>query len=232
VVADILWQEFSTLCAEGPTAAELAHAVAGFEESLDGEAETVRESDLADAAYRHVSELPFIGIEEGLEAWRGVTPEAATRSLRASQAGALLYVPEEAPYAGPGGVGRQHMCNVLPDLPAGTVFRTPALARLVSRSARLTLVVADGQLVHRDADGDVHGVPWDVVEAVVPVDDDRGVAVVGRNNCVVVVHPDLYGRRAVEKVLESVRAHVPAQRWLRRRPQPADAGAGALDPTR
>ena len=232
-VAGILWDQYSDLCHEGPTAEELAHAVAGFEEQIDGEAEAVAEADLTDAAYRYVSGLPFVSVAQGLEAWRGVTAEAATRSLRASRAGALLYVPEEAPYAGPaGGGGRRHMCNVLPELPAGSVFRTPALARMLSRATRLTLVVADGQLVHRDADGDVHGVAWDVVEAVVPIDDERGVAVVGRNNCVVVVHPDLYGRRAVEKVLQSVRAHVPEQRWLRRRPVPDAAETRALEPTR
>jgi hypothetical protein len=233
-VAGILWDEYSALCAEGPTAAELAHAVAGFEEHIDGEAEAVAESDLADAAYRHVVGLPFIGTAAGLEAWRGVTPEAATRALRASRDSALLYVPEEASYAGPvDGADRLPMCNLLPELPDGSVFRTPALARLVSRSTRLTLVLADDQIAHRDPDGDVHGVPWDLVEAVVPVDDDRGVAVVGRNNCVVVVHPDLYGRRAVEKVLQSVRAHVPEQRWLRRRTLPDVAeGARALEPTR
>jgi hypothetical protein len=64
------------------------------------------------------------------------------------------------------------------------------------------------------------------------VDEDRGVAVVGRNNCVVVVHPDIYGRRAAEKVLQSVRAHVPEQRWLRRRTVPdVVERAGALGTT-
>ena len=51
---------------------------------------------------------------------------------------------------------------------------------------------------------------------VAPVDGSRGIVVVGRNLCTVVVPPQVYGRKTIERVIAAVRAHVPAERWLRR----------------
>ncbi|NEK58030.1 insulinase family protein [Geodermatophilus sabuli] len=210
-VADLLWRTSTELAATGPTPAELAHAVAGFEEDLDADPRAVAESELADAAYCAVSGLPFRPVEDVLEGWRAVTPERVATSLAQGLDTAILYVPEGSGYAGPGApVERRFLCNVTPQLPVGTVFRPPLLTRLVDRGSRVHLVVGDGGLAHRDADGDVHTVPWELVEAAVPTEDGRGVFVVGRNLCAVLVDEDRFGRRAVA----AVRARVPAPRWV------------------
>jgi hypothetical protein len=226
-VAGIVWHQFSTLCQDGPTAEELAHALAGFEEDVDGDPEAVVTSDLADAAQCAVTGMRPFRVAEALAAWRAVTPADVVRSLRAAWPSALLYVPEWAQYAGPAGpVERRFTCNVVPGLPAGTVFQPPALTRALRKEARLTVVVSDAVLAHADADGDVHCIPWDVVEAVAPIDESKGFVVVGRNLCTIVVHPEIYGRKTAERIVEAVRAHVPPERWLQRRAMPDLAPAG------
>ena len=140
-----------------------------------------------------------------------MTPEAAAAALRETLPGAVLMVPEGVD-PGPldGGIERRFLCNLVPALPGGTTFRPPLLARLLSRAARrMLLVVADDVLGHRDCDGDAHAIPWAEVEAAVPVVEGEGVFVVGRNLCVIEVHEDVYGRRAVE----AVRARIPAHVW-------------------
>ncbi|WP_324274312.1 hypothetical protein [Blastococcus brunescens] len=80
----------------------------------------------------------------------------------------------------------------------------------MNKAARISIVVTDDGLAERDADGDGHLIPWPEVEAVVPADDGRGYQVVGRNMCGIVVHEELYGRRAVAAVRERIPAHL----WL------------------
>ncbi|MBB3678198.1 insulinase family protein [Modestobacter versicolor] len=226
-VAGIVWQQFSTLCQDGPTAEELAHALAGFEEDVDSEPDAVVASDLADAALCAVTGMRPFPVAEALAAWRAVTPADVVASLRTAWASALLYVPEWAHYAGPAGpVERRYTCNVVPGLPAGTVFQPPAVSRALKRQVRLTVVVNDAVLAHSDADGDVHCIPWDAVEAVAPIDESRGVVVVGRNLCSIVVHPEVYGKKTAERIVEAIRGHVPAERWLQRRPAPTLAPVG------
>ncbi|MGY1735232.1 hypothetical protein [Geodermatophilus sp. SYSU D00684] len=197
-VAGLLWQTFAELCADGPDAAEVAHAVAGLEAELDDE--DAVGTELADAAYCAATGLPFRPAADTLAAWRAVTPAQVTAALRRAGATAVLGVPDTAAWDGPAGVARRPLCGTLRELPAGTVFRPPLLRRLLDPAARVALVVSDDGLAHTDADGDVHGIPWSRVEAVVPTDDGRGVSVVGRDLCGVRVHPDLYGRRAVAAV--------------------------------
>jgi hypothetical protein len=226
-VAGIVWQQFSALCQDGPTAEELAHALAGFEEDVDSDPEAVATSDLADAAQSAVTGMRPFRVADALAAWRAVTPADVVQSLRTVWPSALLYVPEWAQYAGPAGpVERRYTCNVIPGLPAGTVFQPPAVSRALKRQVRLTVVVSDAVLAHADADGDVHCIPWDAVEAVAPIDESRGIVVVGRNLCSIVVHPEMYGKRTAERIVEAVRAHVPPARWLTRRSavEPAPAG--------
>jgi hypothetical protein len=210
-VADLLWRTCTELSASGPTPAELAHAVAGFEEDLDADPRAVAESELADAAYCAVSGLPFRPVQQVLDGWRAVSSERVAAALGRALDTAILYVPDGSDYAGPGlPVERRFLCTVTPQLPAGAVFRPPLLTRLFDPGSRVALVVGDAGLGYRDADGDVHAVPWDLVEAAVPTDDGRGAFVVGRNLCGVLVHEDRFGRRAVE----ALRARVPAPRWL------------------
>ncbi|MGY1731921.1 hypothetical protein ACI798_10385 [Geodermatophilus sp. SYSU D01045] len=203
-VAALLWRTFAELSADGPDAAEVAHAVAGLEAELDDE--DAVGTELADAAYCAATGLPFRPAADTLAAWRAVTPAQVTAALRRAAATAVLAVPDTAAWDGPAGVARRPLCGTLPELPAGTVFRPPLLRRLLDPAARVALVVSDDGLAHTDADGDVHGIPWSRVEAVVPTDDGRGVSVVGRDLCGVRVHPDLYGRRAVAAVTGRVPA--------------------------
>ena len=230
-VAGIVWQQFSALCQDGPSAEELAHALAGFEEDTDGDPEGVVTADLADAAQSLVTGVAPLPVADALAAWRAVTPADVVRSLRAAWSSALLYVPGWAGYAGPAGsIERRYACDVVPGLPDGEVFRPTALTRAVHKQARVALVVSDTELAHRDADGDCHAIPWALVEAVFPVTDDAGVpalVVVGRNMCCLTVHPAVYGRRTAERITAALRARVPAERWLTRRPAPAVGTAPA-----
>ncbi|MGY1682848.1 hypothetical protein [Geodermatophilus sp. SYSU D01176] len=227
-VAGLLWQAYTELCGSGPTAAELAHAVAGFEEELDADERAVVESELADAACCAVGGLPFRPVQDVLEAWREVTPDRVAAALRGTQPTAILYVPEEVDYAGPGGaVERRYVCNLQTELPVGQTFRPSALARLLSRgNSRLALVVGERELAHRDSDGDVHSIPWELVEAALPTQDGRAVVVVGRNLCSAVVDEERFGRRAVA----AVQARVPVARWLPRPAAPGDDLVGAASP--
>ncbi len=202
-VAALLWQTLAELCAAGPTAAEVAHAVAGLEAELDDEHAVG--AQLADAAYCAATGLPFRAAADTLASWRTVSPAQVTAALRRAEPTAVLAVPDTAAWDGPDPrVVRRPLCGTLPALPAGTPFRPPLLRRLFDPAERVLLVVSDDGLAHADADGDVHGIPWSRVEAVVPTDDGRGVSVVGRDLCCVRVHPDRYGRRAVAAVLERV----------------------------
>jgi zinc protease len=199
-VADLVWATVGELCADGPTRAEVAHAVAGLEAELDEE--DAVGAELADAAYCAATGLPFRPAAETLAAWRAVTPADVTAALRRAEPTAVLAVPDTAGWDGPAGMARRPLCGIVPELPAGTLFRPPWHRRLLDPAARVALVVSDGGLAHRDADGDVHGLPWSRVEALVPTDDGRGVTVVGRDLCTVLVHPDRYGPRALAAVLE------------------------------
>ncbi|WP_139173420.1 insulinase family protein [Geodermatophilus telluris] len=221
-VADLLWRTFAQLCADGPTPEEVAHAVAGLEAEHDDE--DAAGTELADAAYCAAVGLPFRAAADTLAAWRAVTPAAVTAALRGTEPTAVLAVPDTASWDGPAGVPRRPLCGTLPELPAGTVFRPRLLRRLLDPAARVALVVSDDGLAHTDADGDVHGIPWARVEAVVPTEDGRGVSVVGRDLCGVRVHPDLYGRRAVAAVTGRVPAAVVLPRPRAAEPDTVPAG--------
>ncbi|SNR87581.1 Predicted Zn-dependent peptidase [Geodermatophilus saharensis] len=199
-VADLVWRTFAELCADGPTPEEVGHAVAGLEAELDEE--DAAGAELADAAYCAATGLPFRPAAATLAAWRAVTPADATAALRRAEPTAVLAVPDTASWDGPAGVARRPLCGTLPELPEGTLFRPPLHRRLLDPAARVALVVSREGLAHRDADGDVHGVPWSRVEALVPTDEGRGLTVVSRDLCCVHVHPDRYGPRAVAAVLE------------------------------
>ncbi|TFV59857.1 hypothetical protein E4P41_11090 [Geodermatophilus sp. DF01-2] len=224
-VAGLLWQAYAQLCESGPSAAELAHAVDGFAEELDADERAVVESELADAAYCAVGGLPFRPVQEVLGNWRTTGTEEVAAALRGTWTTAVLSVPEGAAYEGPGDpVERRWVCGVQAHLPEGRTFRPPALARLLSRENRVALVVGERGLASRDADGDVHAIPWELVEAALPTEDGRAVLVVGRNLCTVLVDEDRYGRR----IVAALRDRVPAARWLPRPAAPAEGRPKAV----
>jgi hypothetical protein len=209
-VAEILWEQYSALSTAGPSEEEIRHAVDGLAEEVDGDPDAVTQSELAHAAFCSVAGIPFHAVSDVLAAWRAMTAERVTAALRAARDSAVLYVPEAARFPGIYGLHKRPMCNQVTELPRGVTFRTPALTRLVNKAARVSVVVGDDGLAERDADGDGHLIPWPEVEAVVPVDDGKGFQVVGRNMCGIVVHEEMYGRKAVE----AVRARIPAHLWL------------------
>ncbi|MGK5172571.1 hypothetical protein [Geodermatophilus sp. CPCC 205761] len=212
-VADLVWQQLVALGDAGPTPGELAHAVAGFEEELDADEQAVVEAELADAAYCTVAGLPFRPVHDVVRAWRATTPADVAAALRRARTTAVLAVPEGVRYPGPGApVEHRALCTLESVVPDGETFRPPLLTRLLRPVDRRTLVVGDTVLAHQDADGDVHRVPWELLECAVPTEDGRGVLVVGRNLCTVRVHEAVFGRRAVAVV----RARVPADRWVHR----------------
>ena len=208
-VARLLWEQYRDLAQRGPTWAELAHSVEGCAEFTAAGDDAVA-AELGRAAFCEVFGLPVRTAAQVLAEWREVTPEAAAAAVRATVATAILAAPEGVQLPGlDGGIDRRPLCNQVPVLPAGARFGPPLRARL-RRGRRQRLVVADEGLGYSDADGDVHVLPWDDVEAVVPADDGRGMLVVGRNLCAVDVHEELYGRRAVE----TVRERLPRGLWL------------------
>jgi hypothetical protein len=152
-----------------------------------------------------------------------VSPADAAAALRRTVATAVLMLPAEVdPGELPGGIERAHLCNLVPELPAGTRFRPPRLARLMNKQARLTLVVGHDGLGFQDDDGDRHFMHWSEIEAAVVTDEGYGLFVVGANLCAFVVHEDIYGRRAVDLV----RARIPEPRIL----QPATAAGSGTYP--
>lgn len=216
-VAAVLWEQYLELCERGPSAEDLAHAVAGFEEFLDSGDDAVT-SELVQASFAAVFGLPFRGADVALDEFRAVTPEAAAAALRATLPTAVLMVPHGVELEGLGaGIERRHLCNLVPELPPGATFRPPLLARVRHKEARMRLVVTEAGLAHGDADGDGHVIPWEEIEAAVPAVQGSGVFVVGRNLCGIDVHEDLYGRRAVE----AVRARLPQHVWV---PAPRRSG--------
>lgn len=219
-VARVLWEQFLDLVEHGPTAAELAHAVEGFAEDLDRGDETVL-GELTKAAVGSLFDLPYRSGADGLAAWRGVTPGQVAAALGRTLPTAVLVLPEGAD-PGPlaGGIERGNLCGLVPELPEGTTFRPPLLARALHREARLRLVVGEDVLALGDPDGDVHVIPWAQVEAAVPATEGQGVFVVGRDLCGIDVHEDLFGRRAVELV----RARLPRPAWVV--PAPRVGGGG------
>ncbi len=208
-VAGVLWEQYTALCADGPSASELAHAVDGLAEFLDSGDDAVA-AGLGQAAFAEVFGLPFRPAAEVLAGHRAVTPASAAAALRATVPTAVLMVPAGVDPALGEGIGRGHLCHLVPGLPAGATFRPPLLARVRSKEARLRLVVTDEGLAHLDADGDAHAIAWAEVEAALPAVEGSGVFVVGRNLCGVDVHEDLYGRRAVD----AVRARLPEHVWV------------------
>jgi hypothetical protein len=217
-VARLLWEQYTDLAERGPTAAELAHSVEGCSEFTAGGDDAVA-AELGRAAFGALFGLPFRPAAEVLEDWRVVTPRAAAAAVRETVPTAILAAPEGVELPGlPGGIDRRPLCNQVPVLPAGARFGPPLRARL-RRRGRGRLVVGVQALGHVDGDGDVHVLPWDEVEAVVPASDGRGMLVVGRNLCAVDVHEDLYGRRAVAVV----RARLPRELWLPAAQAPVDA---------
>lgn len=152
-VAQILWDQHAALSATGPTGEEIAHAVEGFAEELDGDDEGLAQSELADTAYRAVARIPFHPVAVVLADWRAMTPERVSAALRAARDSAVLYLPETATFAGIYGLHRRTMCNRQGDLPRGETFRTSALTRLVNKAARISIVVTDDGLAQRDVDG-------------------------------------------------------------------------------
>ncbi len=214
-VARLLWQQFEALCAAGPSAEEVAHAVAGFAEFTEGGDDLVL-TDLLRAAFCRVFGLPSRTAAESLAAWRTVEPHDVRTAARALRPSALLVLPEGVDPGPLEGIGRRHLCNVVPELPAGTTFRPPLLARLRHPAARTRLVVGDAGLAEQDADGDVHVIPWSEVEAAVAASTGEGVFVVGRNLCGIQVHEEVFGRRAVD----AVRARLPRHVWVSA-PRPA-----------
>ena len=220
-VARLLWAQYRDLGERGPTWAELAHAVEGCAEFSAAGDDAVA-ADLGRAAFCEVFGLPVRPARQVLGEWAAVTPEAAAAAVRATLGTAILAAPEGVALPGlDGGIDRRPLCNQVPVPPAGTRFGPPLRARL-GRGRRARLVVGPEALAHCDADGEVHVLPWDEVEAVVPADDGRGMLVVGRNLCAVDVREELYGRRAVE----AVRGRLRPDLWL---PAAVPAAAPTVD---
>jgi zinc protease len=200
-VGRVLWEQFRALCSPGPTAEEVAHVVEALAEELDTDpaGPDAVLGELTDAAGCLLDGVPYRPAADVLADWATVTPEQVRAELAAMSATALLHLPEGAPLGPAPAIEAVPWCGRLPELPAGTVYRAPLRSRLRG-GGKAALVVSPAGLAHRDDDGDVHSLPWEWVQAVVPVDDGRGLFVVAGNMCTALVHPSTYGPRAVAAV--------------------------------
>jgi hypothetical protein len=94
-------------------------------------------AQLAEASFACVFGLPFRGVDAGLAEHRAVTRETAADALRATVPTAVLAVPDGVDLEDLGaGIERRPLCDLVPELPRGTTFRPPLLARVRSREAR------------------------------------------------------------------------------------------------
>lgn len=229
-VAGLVWEQLVDLAENGPTLAELDHAIAGAAAEMDASDEDVARAE----PFRWAFSTALHGRARPLEVVRAqlaeVTGEAVRDRLATAARRALLVVPagfqlpEAAQQAAP--IAQRPWCGLAPALPPGRQLRPPLLHRLRSKMARRRLVLTDECIALQDEDGDVHVVRWDEVVAVdeLPYADD-GLAVVGRRLCGLAVHPDPYGRQAYDELLRRLAPQVERLRQVQRaREQAAPAG--------
>ncbi|WP_091061580.1 M16 family metallopeptidase [Klenkia brasiliensis] len=229
-VATILWEQWRSLCADGPRPDEVAHAVDALREELDGaDEDDLAMTDLVDAALAELLDVEPRPCDAVLEAYAAVTPERVRDAARAVWSSALLQVPEWSEFAGLPGLDRWRTCGWSQELPAGRVLKPSALARVLpGPGGKRRVVLSDGGIAHLDEDGDVHAVGWDQLNTVfrqAPSVDGAGkqvdggaLVVVGGNACMFRVDADSFGTKAVEAAAAHVRQHAPHLRWLTPRP--------------
>lgn len=217
-VAALVWEQLADLAANGPTPAELDHAVTGDAAELDAADEDVARNEPFRWAFNTVLYGRVRPLEEVRAALDGVTGEAVRDRLAQAARRALLLVPEDvrlpdaAQQAAP--ITERRWCAEVPALPPGRLLRPPLLDRLRWKVARRGVVLSQESIALQDEDDVVHEVRWDEVASVSELPHaDGGLVVLGQNLCLIAVHPRSCGQEAYDEV---VRRLAPKVERLRR----------------
>ncbi|TNM69688.1 insulinase family protein [Streptomyces sp. NP160] len=237
-VAGLVWEQLADLATNGPTPAELDHALTGSAAELDASDDDVADAEPFRTAFHTALYGRVRTLEEVSAGLAGVTREAVRDRLAAAARRALLVVPDgfrvpdAALQAAP--IAERSWCAVAPALPPGRQHRPPLLDRLRSKLARRRLVVTEECIALQDETGAVHVVRWDEVAGVDELPySEGGLGIVGRHLCGLPVHPDAYGREAFDEVLRRLAPQVERLRQAQRArelaapAQHAEAGDGA-----
>jgi predicted Zn-dependent peptidase len=207
-VAELLWQETLRMASAGVTAEELAEELAGFREVwLDPRSAS---SELGEAAACLLLGLDYQDAQTRLDALAKVTPERAGQAVTTALATALLVVPSHVEVelrrldGAPLALGLCSTTRVFP--PDVRVFKPSLFKRTVSSAARAArLGVGPSGLWCRDADNDVHHVPFDEVVGVEM--QGAGRVVFGSRGCFIPVVPELWAK--IEPAVAALDAAVP-----------------------
>ncbi|WBQ03452.1 hypothetical protein [Kribbella sp. CA-293567] len=187
-VARAVAEALTDLAAHGPSEEELTLAVARLEESL---ATTDRElaSAFGVTMRQLMGEPPLAPIDVVLA--KQVRPADIAAVLRAALPSAIGYAEHEALDAWKAhGFHPEAHCRVVPELPAGKVYKPSLTARTFFKDARsLVLVQTEQGLAVRDEDG-VHEIRWDEVAGVMRTDGPT--VVLGTNGCAIPVDPQMF----------------------------------------
>ncbi len=194
-VAELLWQEALRMASAGVTEEELAEELAGFREVwLDPRSTS---SELGEAAACQLLGLDYHDARTRLDALAKVTPEQAGQAITAALATALLVVPchvEVELRRLDGATLSQEICSSTRVFPSDVrVYKPSLFKRTVSSAARAARLGVDPSgLWCRDADDDVHHVPFDEVVGV----EMRGTGrvVFGSRGCFIPVVPELWAK--------------------------------------
>jgi hypothetical protein len=201
-VARAVAAALTSLAANGPTRDELELSIARTEERLAGPGGEMGPTTAA--AMRELLGVPPVEAVD-LDRVQALTIEQVRVCLTEALSTAVVYAHEDA--AGEltaAGLQIGSACPVLPELPAGRLFRAPLTARAFVKEARTAaIVLTDHGLAARDPDG-VHEIRWDDIAGVMR---SGGVHVVfGRTGCVIPVGKEMF--RGAGVVVEELRRRV------------------------
>ncbi|WP_343968782.1 hypothetical protein [Kribbella koreensis] len=207
-VAQAVAAALTDLAAHGPSEEELALAVARLEEDL---ATTDRELASAFGATMHqlMGDPPLAPIDLALA--KQVHPTDIAAVLRDALPSAIGYAEQEVVDVWKAhGFRPETHCRVIPELPAGKVYKPSLAARTFFKDARsLVLVQTEQGLALRDEDG-VHEIRWQDVAGVMRTDNPT--VVLGINGCAIPVDPHLF--RGSGAALDELARRTDAGLWF------------------
>ncbi|WP_433022131.1 hypothetical protein [Kribbella sp. CA-294648] len=207
-VARAVGEALTDLAAHGPSEEELALAVARLEEDL---ATTDRE--LAAAFGTTMRQLmgdePLPPADVVLA--KQVRPADIAAVLRDALPSAIGYADQEVLDVWKAhGFRPEAHCPVIPELPAGKVYKPSLSARTFFKDARsLVLVQTEQGLALRDHDG-IHEIRWEEVAGVMRTDGPT--VVLGINGCAIPVDPQVF--RGSGATLEVLANHTDPGLWF------------------
>lgn len=201
-------EALTDLATHGPSEEELALAVARMEEDL---ATTDRELAATFGATMHqlMGDQPLPPTDVVLA--KQVRPADIAAVLRDALPSAIGYAEQEVLEVWKvHGFRPEAHCRVIPELPAGKVYKPSLAARTFFKDARsLVLVHTEQGLAMRDEDG-VHEIRWEEVAGVMRTDSPT--VVLGINGCAIPVDPHLF--RGADAALAELARRTDPDLWF------------------